>query len=396
MTAEKQYVDDFSNEYRGKKWSIFAIVGIMILVCLTIAIRDIGMVFVYGSIFNKFETVGAAATVSIWSYVFMLLLYIVPLIIPAIFRLTKGAYFDEPQSSLIPSFNSKVLTVMLYAVVVVLGIVPVVLCTVGVFTTAYMFVAANIALMLLTTVTIFYYFGTYILQRAKKGLVAKYILTNVMMVVVSAVAMIVTAIVVLFLVLIGVKVPLVEQMKGFLESWNTVSFIIQALTMFVTFCFATLISGLIYNYTQNILYSVVPTFALSFANIVLFQRAREASLYIQSAEAEISNQLAKIAEKETKISDYQKKIANLDPSSKKYEANLEKYTKNIDKAHNDIANFEAKIANLKDGVPVERICMILCYLVAAVIIIAIFAVGAYALARLILNVVESKKAKKAE
>ena len=74
MTAEKQYVDDFSNEYRGKKWSIFAIVGIMILVCLTIAIRDIGMVFVYGSIFNKFETIGATATVNIWSYVFMLLL----------------------------------------------------------------------------------------------------------------------------------------------------------------------------------------------------------------------------------------------------------------------------------------------------------------------------------
>lgn len=396
MTAEKQYVDDFANEYRGKKWSIFAIIGIMILVCITIAIRDIGMVFVYGSIYDKLlDPVEPAKSVSIWSYVFMLLLYIIPLILPAILRLTKGAYYDEPQASLIPSFNSKILTALVYVVVVAVGIVPLVLCMVGVFTSAYMFVAVNIALMLLSTVVIFYYFGTYILQRAKKGLAAKYIITNVMMVVVSAVAMVITAVVILLLSLIGVNVSLIGHLKTFLESWDMVAFIIQAVTMFITISLATLISGLIYNYTQNILYSVVPTFVLSFSNIILFQRAREAVKFIENSERNIAEQYAKIAGRLDKIKGYVEKRDKLNPAHKDYAKNLDRYNKNIEKAEKDIANFENKIADLEKSLPVERICMILCYVLVAVVIVVISAVGAYALARLIMHIVETSKTKKA-
>ena len=396
MTAEKQYVDDFANEYRGKKWSIFAIIGIMILVCFTIAIRDIGMVFVYGSIYDKFADGGANATVSIFSYVFMILLYIIPLIIPAIFRFTKGAYYDEPQTTLLPSFNSKILNALVYIVVVAVGIVPVVLCITGVFTTAYMFVACNIALLLLSTVAIFYYFGTYLLQRAKKGLVAKYILTNVMMVLVSGAALAMTAIVILLLSLIGVNVPLVEHLKGFLESWEMSHFIMQAITMFVTVSLAVLISGLIYNYTQNMLYSVLPTFTLSFANVILFQRAREAYNFIQTTGAQIDGHLAKIDERLAKIATAEEKIANLDPASKKYATNLEKYTKEIEKANKDIVSFKEKITGLEADLPVEKICMVLCYVLVAVMIVLLAAVGTYALARLIVHLVETAKAKKAK
>ena len=398
MTAEKQYVDDFANEYRGKKWSIFAIIGIMILVCFTIAIRDIGMVFVYGSIFDRFAEIGANATVSILSYVFMILLYIIPLIIPALFRMTKGAYYDEPQTGLLPSFNSKILTALVYIVVAAVGIVPVVLCITGVFTTAYMFVACNIALLLLSTVAIFYYFGTYLLQRAKKGLVAKYILTNLMMVLVTAASLIMTVTLIAFLALIGVNVPLIGHMKRFLESWEMSSFIIQTITMLVTMGLAMIISGLIYNYTQNILYSVLPTFTLSFANIVLFQRAREAKIFIQTTGAQIEGHLSKIDERLAKIATAEEKKAKLElleSLSKKDQSNLDKYNKEIEKANKDIVSFKEKIAALEADLPVEKVCMVLCYLLVAVMIVLISAVGAYALARLIVHLVQTAKAKRA-
>ena len=395
MTAEKQYVDDFSNEYRGKKWSIFAIIGIMVLVCITIAIRDIGMVFIYGSIFDKIAVDGAAkASVSFMSYVYMLLLYVVPLILPIVLRLTKGAYYDEPQTSLIPSFGSKALNVLVYVVLVLAGIVPLVLCMVGIFTGPYMFVALNIMLMLLSTVVIFYYFGTYILQRAKQGLIAKYILTNGMMVAVSAAAGFIAIAVVVILSLLGVNVTLMDHMTRFHELWETNQFITQALVMFVTIGLATIISGLIYNYSQNILYSVIPTFGLSFANVVLLQRAREAYNFIQTSEAGILGYEEKIAERLTKIEGIKQKIAALDPNSKSYIKTLERHNKDIDKANRDIANFETKIADLKADLPIEQICMILCYVLVGVMIVAISAVGAYALIRVIVHLVQARKAKK--
>lgn len=396
MTAEKQYVDDFANEYRGKKWSIFAIIGIMVAIAFTIALRDIGMVFVYGSIYDKIAEVGAAkATVSFMSYVFMLLLYIVPLILPLVLRLTKGAYYDEPQASLIPSFGNKFLNALLIVGIVAAGVVPVVLCIVGVFTSAYMFVALNLLLMLLSTVVIFYYFGTYALQRMKLGLFFKYILTNGAMVAVSVVATLATLGVVFVLGILGVNVSLVSHMQRFLETWDFTAFMIQAAVMFVTIGLAAIISGFIYNYSQNILYSVIPTFALSFSNIILFQRAREAQNFIQNAEAVILSQEEKIAERQTKIADVQAKIAALDPASKDYVRKSEKFGKEIAKAEKDIVNFQTKIDELRADVPFEQICMILCYVLVGVMIVALVAVGTYAVARIIAHLVASKKAKKA-
>ena len=359
MTAEKQYVDDYVSAYQGKTWSAAKMFGIMLVVCITMAIRDIGMVFVYGSIYDKIALEGVDTSISFMNYVFMVLLYLLPLILPAILRLTNGAYDNEPEAPLFPTLGSKAANIIMYVVVGLVAVVPVVLFAIGVFTTAYMFVALNMALMIFSSVAIFYYFGTYMLQRARKGLAQKYLITSVLMVVVSLASFVIAAGAVVGLHLAGMNVSLVEHMTRFLENWELVDLIVKAALMFVTVFLAAIVAGLIYNYTQNIIYSATPAVIFAFSNVVLLQRVREASTYLTSAAASIA--------------DYQKKLEGA--------------------SDKNAANYKAKIAELEANIPGEQVSLIICYIFIGIAVVALVAMGAYAVISLMNNLKEAKKAK---
>lgn len=357
MTAEKQYVDDFDSAYQGKTWTMGKMFGIMLVVCVAMAIRDIGMVFVYGSIYDKIALEGADASISFMNYVFMVLLYALPLILPVVLRLTNGAYDNEIESPLMPTFNKKAATIIMYVVIGIVAIVPLVLFMVGVFTSTYMFVALNLALLLFSTVATFYYFGTYMLQRARKSLSQKYVIPTVMMVVVSLAAFVVAGGVVAGLHFGGVKVPLVTHLIGFLENWDLVEFIIKAVGMFAIVGLACIVAGLLYNLTQNMIYAAIPAFLFSYANIILLQRAREASTYLLTAGKNLE--------------DYKNKLAAAtDP-------------KNIE-------NFTSKIADLEANIPAEQIGMIACYAFMGIMVAVLLVIGVRALIGLKGNLKESK------
>ena len=394
MTAEKQYVDDYASAYQGKTWSIFSVIGIMALVCIAMAVRDIGMVAVYGSIFDKIALDGVnKVSVSFMNYVFMVLLYLIPLVVPAIIRLTGSAYDNEPEASILPTFNSKILNIIMYVVVVAIAIIPTVLCIVGVFTSAYMFVALNIALLVFTSVTIFQYFNTYLLQRARKGLVAKYVLSFVAMGIVTAISAVITAVVVLPMNLISTSVPAIGELLGkvganfslvghmgrFIENWNTFGFLtetlgdliplmnladfaLKGLSMLCTVAIALVVAGLLYHLTQNIIYASIPSVVLSFANVMIIQRITEAFKFFNT-------DIPKIAEYTEKLN------ATTDPKK--------------------IADFESKIAEIESNIVPEVLSMGLSYILMGCICVVLVAIAVYAIVRLIMNIVEAKKARKA-
>ena len=394
MTAEKQYVDDYSSAYQGKTWSIFAVIGIMALVCIAMAVRDIGMVAVYGSIYDKIALEGSNnVSVSFMSYVFMVLLYLIPLVVPAIIRLTGSAYDNEPEASILPSFNSKILNIVMYVVVAAIAIIPTVLCIVGVFTSAYMFVGLNIALLIFTSATVFQYFNTYLLQRARRGLVAKYVLSFVAMGVVMTVSTVITAVVVLPLNLISTSVPAIGELLGkiganfslvghigrFIENWNVFGFLsetfgeliplmnladfaLKGLCMLCTVATALVAAGLLYHLTQNLIYASIPSIVLSFANVVLIQRVTEALKFFNT-------EMPKIAEYTEKLN------ATTDPKK--------------------IADFESKIAAIETNIVPEALSMGLSYILIGCVCFVLAAIAVYGIVRLVMNIVEASKAKKA-
>ena len=254
----------------------------------------------------------------------------------------------------------------MYIVVVLLAIVPLVLFVTGVFTSAYMFVALNLALLIFSSVTIFHYFGTYMLQRARKGLATKYIFTQVMMAITMAGAAIITIVVVAILALLGANVSIIEHMGVFLEKWDIVDFILKAICMLCTICTALGVAGFLYHLTQNIIYSSVPTLILSFSNIILLQRVREASSFLAAAEVNLV--------------DYTSKLESAVASGNQ----------------KNIANYQAKIAEIEANLVPETVSMVLSYIFMALIILALVAIGVYAVIRLIANIAAAKKARKAK
>ena len=219
MTAEKKYVDDFESSYQGKTWGIGKIIGIFAVVFACLVVRDIGMTFIYGSIYDKFAEEGVEASISIMNYVYMILLYLLPMVLPMILRFTCGAYDNEIENPLFPSFNSKVLNILMYVVAGIVCVVPVVLFVAGLFTAAYMFVTVNLALLVFSSVVTFYYLGTYILQRARVSLVKKQILPTVLMVATYIPTMLATTGILLLLNNIE-KAPVITYLKGFAETWD--------------------------------------------------------------------------------------------------------------------------------------------------------------------------------
>lgn len=354
MTAEKQYVDEFESAYQGKTWTKGKIFGIMAVVCIAMVIRDIGMALIYGSIYDKIALEGPDASVSFLNYVFMVLLFALPLVLPMILRFTNGAYDNEIESPLFPSFNSKSANIIMYVVVGLVCIVPVVLCMVGVFTSAYMFVALNLALLIFTSVTVFYYLGTYILQRARVSLSKKYTLTTLMMVLTSAVALVASVGATVGLHYAGVG-SLITHMSEYIKNWDMTELIIKAVLMLVVVTMACIISGLLYNLTQNIIYAGVPTFVFAYSNIILLQRAKEASDFLASAAKNLDT--------------YKDKLAT---------AVKEK----------DIANYTQKIAEIEEKMPVQQAGMIISYVLIGIMVVALVAIGVRAVIGLSKNLKE--------
>ena len=345
MTAEKQYVDDFESAYQGKSWTKGKMFVIMLVVALTMAIRDIGMALIYGSIYDKIALEGIETGISFMNYVFMALLYILPLIYPMILRFTNGAYDNEIEGSLLPSFNKKSTTILVYVAVALVMVAPIILFMVGVFTTAYMFVAVNLALLLFSSVTVFYYFGTYMLQRARMPLSKKYTLPTVMMVVTSLVSFVIAAGAIVGIYFVGVDIPLVVHMIEFMKNWDIVELIMMAVILFATIVLANVTSGFIYHLTQNIIYSATPTFILSYSNIIIVQRIREAASYLATAEANLA--------------EYQNKLAAATDSK-------------------NISNYKAKIADLEANIPLEEAGIIISYVIMAVAVLALIGLCVYA------------------
>lgn len=357
MTAEKQYVDDFESAYQGKTWTMGKMSVIMLIVAVTMALRDIGMMMIYGSIYDKIALEGIGTGISFMNYVFMVLLYILPLIYPMVLRFTNGAYDNEIEGSLLPSFNKKSVTVIVYAAVALVMVAPIILFMVGVFTTAYMFVAVNLALLLFTSVTIFYYFGTYMLQRARMSLAKKYVFPTAMMIVTSLASFVIAVGAVVAIYFAGVDVSLIVHMTRFLENWDIVELIVMAVVMFATVVIANVAAGFIYNLTQNIIYSATPTFIFAYSNIIIIQRIREASKYLATAE--------------TSLAEYQKKLAAATDSK-------------------NISNYKAKIAELEANIPLEEVGIIISYVIMTISVLALIGLCVYAVYGLKKNLKDAK------
>lgn len=314
MTVENvNVVDEYVNVYQGKKWGAKKIFGILAAVFGTFVVRDIIMALIYGTIYDRTYAEGGKmdSAIDFVIYALMILAFAIPLILPIVLRATQGAYFDEVESPLIPSYTSKAKNIVIYVLVGVCAVLPLMLSLIGIFNTVYMFIGVNLALVLVTNVVIFYYFGTYMLQRAKQTTAQKYKTTTLMMIVTNLAA-IVTSVLVIFLVdlvlgIFGKEFPIVGYVSDFLtnKDTNLPVVIIVAVAMFLIVAFATVISGMFFNMTQNILYACVPTFLVAFPNIVIYQRIEdvftnidkwETSLETYSSRPKTDGVIQKIAE----------------------------------------------------------------------------------------------------
>lgn len=357
MTAENQTVELRRNTYQGKKWSIFALIGIFVVVAITFVIRDVGMAYVYSSIYDGlFEE--EPKKIGLLQYAITVLLCILPMILPFILRMTKGAYYDEPSRSVIPTFSTKFLTVLMYIVVIGGAVLPFVLFVAGLFTSAYLFVSYHLLLLILSSVTIFYYFGTYFLQRVKASLAVKYIVPTVIMVVVSVISIAASIGAVFALDALGMNVSLIDHMKTFMESWNKLEFTLTAVFMIGFISCAVLLAGLIYNMSQNILYSALPSVVLTGANFALINRIKEARV----------------------------NLANFDVELQELKERLE-MTKN-EKAKERIRE---DIAALEEGLPFENTAVIICYVVMGILAALLLIIFIRTIVGLIRNAIENRK-----
>ncbi len=362
MTAENQsFTVMQENVYQGKKWGIGKIIAIFAAVCATMCIRDIGMTFVYGLIYDgiyKTEdgVVNLDAGASFWMYALTAVLFVLPLVFPFIITLRKGAYFDEPFSSLFPNVN-KAVNIILYVLVALALIVPVSLTAMGVFSSAYMFVAFNMLLVLATNVFVFYYFGTYVLQRAKVSLTLKYLLPTAFMIVVVGISTAVS-----FGAAMIFKPDIVTYFDTYAATKESADLWIPGLCVILSVALSSVISGLLYHLTQNIIYAVVPTFVLSYPNVVLFQRVNEAAKNILKIEGDRESTKESLARELNRLNPNQDLVD-------KYENAIEDYAKQI------------------DG---ENVGIILCYVVVGLLFAALLIVAVRAIVGLIKQLKESK------
>ena len=115
-----------------KKFSVgalLAMLGLLATIAILFVVRDIGMIYVYGSIFTGIAEANMerlAPSIGLMSYVFMALLYILPIVLPFIYRITGIAYDDEIASPLFPAVN-KVLGAFMYLFIGVSVIIPLIL-----------------------------------------------------------------------------------------------------------------------------------------------------------------------------------------------------------------------------------------------------------------------------
>ena len=382
MTVENQNFESVyerENVYRGPKWKMGKIIAIFAIITLTLIIRNIGMVWIYGSVYDQVTAFGTEAKIGFMRYFYMVILFAIPLVFPMILRFRNGVYFDEPVDSLTPNTN-KIMSIILYVVFGIIVGIGGVLSVAGAFTVAHLFVLVNLALIFFSAITLYYYFGTFVLQRAKVSTALKYVFPTLMMIGSSVISVVAT--------IFGSRAiansladkaqkfaaentdleieefiekkpkilafhDLFERIDSFkLENAElgkdiTTLVIISA----VIIVLGVLVACAIYQLTRNFLTAAVPTLALSFGCIVLVNRIREAANYV------ITDGPAEIESISKRLSRTEKAIHNLKPSDPKYDMKLETYKAQIAEYKADIQEVTNKMDQADNGKIVAYVFM---------------------------------------
>lgn len=377
MTVENQNFEasfEGKNVYRGPKWKIGKIIAIFAIITVTLIIRNLGMVWVYGSVYDQVNAYGFEFKIGFLKYFYMILLFAIPLIFPIIVRIKNGVYFDEPSDSLMPNTN-KAVSIILYVVFGVLIGVGGVLSVAGAFTVAHLFVLVNLALIFFSAITLYYYFGTFVLQRAKVSTAYKYIFPTVMMIGSSAVSLVAT--------IFGSRIianSLAEKAQkfaadnvallsddpaGYLKAMPKIyafpnlferidAFKLEnteagkdiatlVIISAVIIVIGLLVACALYQLTRNFLSAVVPTIALSFGSIVLVNRVREAINYVITDGPKLIESEAKRLERTEKA------MRNLKITDSRYEKKKASFESQIAEHKAKIAEIEDKMAQADNG-----------------------------------------------
>ena len=382
MTVENQNLEvalERENVYRGPKWKMGKIFAIFAIVTVTLIIRNLGMVWIYGSIYDEVTAYGFDLKIGFMRYLYMIILFALPLIFPLIVRIKNGVYFDEPSDSLMPNAN-KAVSIILYVVFGVIVGIGCLLSVAGAFTVAHLFVLVNLALMFFSAVTLYYYFGTFVLQRAKVSTAYKYIFPTLMMIGSSAVSVVAT--------IFGSRAianslaekaqryavensnleiteyiknkpkilafhDLFERIDSFkLENAElgkdiTTLVIISA----VVIVLGILVACAIYQLTRNFLTAVLPSLALSFGGIVLVNRIRESINFV------ITDGPIEIARIEKSLTRYERFLNNLKPTDSRYNEKAETYKSEIARYSREIEEVTHKMEQADIGKVVAYIFM---------------------------------------
>ena len=382
MTVENQNLEvalERENVYRGPKWKMGKIFAIFAIVTVTLIIRNLGMVWIYGSIYDEVTAYGFDLKIGFMRYLYMIILFALPLIFPLIVRIKNGVYFDEPSDSLMPNAN-KAVSIILYVVFGVIVGIGCLLSVAGAFTVAHLFVLVNLALMFFSAVTLYYYFGTFVLQRAKVSTAYKYIFPTLMMIGSSAVSVVAT--------IFGSRAianslaekaqryavensnleiteyiknkpkilafhDLFERIDSFkLENAElgkdiTTLVIISA----VVIVLGILVACAIYQLTRNFLTAVLPSLALSFGGIVLVNRIRESINFV------IKDGPIEIASIEKSLTRYERFLNNLKPTDSRYNEKAETYKSEIARYSREIEEVTHKMEQADIGKVVAYIFM---------------------------------------
>ena len=383
MTVENQKFDTIyekENVYRGPKWKIGKIIAIFSIITVTLIIRNLGMVWIYGSIQDQTDVLGADFKIGFMKYFLMILLFALPLVFPIIIRIKNGIYFDEPTDSLIPDVSignkilSKIVPILIYVVFGIILAISAVLSLAGAFTVAHLFVLVNLALIFFSAVTLYYYFGTFVLQRAKVSTTYKYIFPTVMMIgssVVSIGATILGSRAIANALadkaqtfaaenaMLKISDP-TEYLKvkpkllAFSELFDRIdNFTLEnaeagkdittlAIISAVAIVLGILVACAIYQLTRNFLASVLPSLSLSFGVIVLVNRVREAVNYV-------------ITDGPALIVDDEKRLARIMRNKDKMSA--ESFNEQVSELEAKIADVNAKIEQANSGATVAYVFM---------------------------------------
>ena len=392
MTVENQNFDmtyEKENVYRGPKWKIGKIIAIFAIITVTLIIRNLGMIWIYGSIHDRADVLGSDFKIGFIRYFLMFLLFALPLVFPIIVRAKGGVYFDEPSDSLVPDISignktvSKIVSIMIYVVFAVILGIGAVLSVAGAFTVAHLFVLVNLALIFFSAVTLYYYFGTFVLQRAKVSTTYKYIFPTVMMIGSSAVSIAATV--------FGSRIiansiadkaqkfaieneallksdpteylktkpkiyafsDLFDRIDAFklenVEAGNDITTLV--IISAVAIVLGILVACAIYQLTRNLLTSVVCTLPLSFGVIVLINRVREAVNYVTT------DGPALIASETKRLERVVKARNNLKLSDPKYDSKLKSFNSQISDLEAKIAEINTKMDQADAGATIAYVFM---------------------------------------